>query len=140
MQMVKVSDNTSSIKISRRDLGNKYHLIDYGQEGEVFNYNDTYALKIFNFCLDSKFEKVKSLLRYCDEDFLFPLGLVFFKPDFFAGYFMKLVQTNQELRNFEDLKLSSTRMQIALLKKASEARLKSRFHLPFRSIFLFPSL
>ncbi len=127
MQIGKVSDNISSIKISKRDLGNKYHLIDYGQEGEVFNYNDMYALKIFNFCSDSKFEKVKSLLRYFDKDFLFPLGLVFFESDFFAGYFMKLVQTNYEVAigNFEDLKLSNIKMQIALLRKASIALKKA---------------
>lgn len=127
MQTVKVSNNILSIKINKSDLGKKYHLIDYGQEGEVFSYNDMYALKIFNFCSYGKFEKVKSLLKYYDEDFLFPLGLVFFESDFFAGYFMKLVRTNYEfgISNFEDLKLSNIKIQIALLKKASIALKKA---------------
>lgn len=110
----KISDTTvPTIIVSRYDLGEKYPSIGYGTEGEVYRYDDKYALKRFSLFrameyfyernLELKFSKIEEMTKLHDESICFPVGILGFKDMFMEGCYFNLVDYEPGKKDFEDL-------------------------------------
>ena len=106
--------NLPTIIVNKYDLNEKYPDIGSGNEGEVYNYCNQYALKTFSFFrameyfygeqLKNKFAKIEAMAPLKDESFCIPLGLFGYHDGYKEGCFTDLVLYKKGLKDFGDLK------------------------------------
>jgi serine/threonine protein kinase len=121
--------NLPVIIINKSELDSKYKYIDSGAEGLVYNYQNTYALKIFHKMLYEygnqqieKMSKVEEISKLKDEAFCFPIGLIGFEDYSKHGYYMQYIETNPKNPSFAELDgIVDTEKALELLIKADAA-------------------
>ena len=85
-----------------------------GHEGDVYEYDSDYAIKVFTYAnlerVEQKLAKIKELMKFHDESFCFPLGLVDFSSpgeedsdSIPKAYYMEKVERNRYFKDFEKL-------------------------------------
>ena len=73
--------DTPILNINRRDLGRSFRLIGTGSDGNVYNYNDKYAIKIFKSFDASKahskmkLAKIEEMSKIRTQGVALPIGL-----------------------------------------------------------------
>ena len=97
------------VVISEDNLEEKYKLIDWGFEGDVYKYDENLAFKIYPELISkkvrkNKFAKIALLSQLTDESFTFPLGIVYNNNNRKIGYLMKYINTPYKYKNFDDLR------------------------------------
>ena len=126
------SSDLPFLLVNEEQLYRDYPRIGFGDEASVFKYNNTIALKYFNFFeykskLPKKFEKIELLGKLQDSAACFPLGLFGFPNMQKEGYYCELVNTLENYKNFNELQfLKDTRLLLNLIIEADEAI--QRFH------------
>lgn len=85
-----------TIQIKKSDKGDAYQYIKSGDEGVVYKYDESTAMKFFlDFDSDIrrlKLEKVEILAQLDEEQATFPLGFVGYESGFKEGYFMRRIE------------------------------------------------
>ena len=118
------------LNVNKEDLGTKYPFIGYGDEGRVYNYNNTYAIKIFTKLRNPeykskyqrKLQKLEEMFELNDPNYAFPMGFVSIEGQNIDGYYTTLVKHKQSLKDFEDLELLHNKKKILeYLIKADKA-------------------
>lgn len=111
----------------------KYEVLGKGFEGRVYNYNDEYAIKIYNYytppeILELRFEKLEAIGIKEDENAAFQQGLVNIgKSVEKRGCYQSLVKKNKKYPTFFDLyDLPNDSQKLPYIIEASQA--VKRFH------------
>ena len=80
-----------------------YKVINSGEEGIVYKYNDSICFKEFKHdrVLRSKESKIKKMMKLDDNSFCFPLGRVTTNNNF-VGYYMKYVDSKETFKDLEE--------------------------------------
>lgn len=118
--------------INKCELLEKYPEIGNGNEGEVYNYNNIFALKRFSLFrsmewfygknLTNKFAKLEELCSIKDESFCFPIGLFGFQDLYKEGCYMDLIRYDIHKKDFNYLlKINDTKKIIEYILKADAA-------------------
>jgi len=119
------------------DLRKKYKEIGVGTEGNVFNYQDRYALKKFSlflamkYCyeekLERRFAKLEKMSLLKDENFCFPIGIFGYQDLEKVGCYSELVKYEKGRKDFTCLwNLNDTKEVFRYLIEADAAM--HRFH------------
>lgn len=115
------------IKIDSSQLYKRYKQIGFGQEAGVYQYDESTAIKIFQFFknksrLPLKFRKIEIFGKMEDESFLFPKGLVGFETEQKEGYFCDLNLPYRPAPDFDKLQFLKDRKKILeFIMKADKA-------------------
>lgn len=96
------------LKIVSADVGTKYEYIGSGEEGIVYKFDERTAIKIFRpfdnrFYRGLKFQKVETYVRFDDDAFTYPIGLVGYEDEQKEGYYMGLVHVHEKYPTFNTL-------------------------------------
>lgn len=105
-------NNRQILILDKSEIEEYYTKIGYGVEGDIYNYSNRFALKIFSdkfynkkVKLNRKFKKVDALTEIKDNSFCFPIDLVVDSKLNKIGYYMELLAKKREdIYDFTDLK------------------------------------
>lgn len=121
--------NSSTIIVKDPVLYSQCKIVGRGDEGTVFNYQNKFAIKIFTRYktaenrskLERKLAKVQEMTSLRDPGVAFPLGLVSSNGKEVDGYYTRLIQGIDGLKDFTELKkLKDLRKAIVLLQKGDQ--------------------